>query len=306
MEISLSRLQELCNGLKLEFERSQGSMVLLRSAADRSSYAPLLAELSAANTSYQELSPAQALTIEPGLQAGPALHCALHFPNDELGNCRQFAMLLKNAASKLGAQFNFNTCVDSITPAPTVTLSLNNGASQPSFDQVVVCTGAAYPALLEPLKLRLPMRGVRGYSLSLPVREPIHAPRSAVLDAYSRILITRLGNRVRVSGAAHLGGPSGHAQKKAVHSLYRAVQQAFPGSVQFAQPVQAWSGVRSMLPDGLPVLGDSGVPGVWLNLGHGASGWAMACGSARVLTALIGQQAPEIDIACLAARRFQR
>jgi D-amino-acid dehydrogenase len=251
------------------------------------------------------LSPAQALAIEPGLQTGAQLHCALHFPNDELGNCRQFAMLLKNAATKLGAQFNFNACVDTITPEPTVTLSLNNRASHPTFDHVVVCTGAAYPALLEHLKLRLPMQGVRGYSLSLPVREPIHAPRSAVLDAHSRILITRLGNRVRVSGAAHLGGPSGFAQKRAVHSLYRAVQQHFPGSVQFAQPVQPWSAVRPMLPDGLPVIGDSGVPGVWLNFGHGASGWAMACGSARILTALVGQQAPEIDIACLAARRFQ-
>ena len=38
-----------------------------------------------------------------------------------------------------------------------------------------------------------------------------------------------------------------------------------------------------MLPDGPPVLGASGAEGVWLNLGHGSSGWALACGSAKLL-----------------------
>ena len=38
-----------------------------------------------------------------------------------------------------------------------------------------------------------------------------------------------------------------------------------------------------MLPDGPPVLGPSGAEGVWLNLGHGGSGWALACGSARLV-----------------------
>jgi D-amino-acid dehydrogenase len=38
-----------------------------------------------------------------------------------------------------------------------------------------------------------------------------------------------------------------------------------------------------MLPDGPPVLGASGLPGIWLNLGHGSSGWALSCGSARIV-----------------------
>ena len=50
-----------------------------------------------------------------------------------------------------------------------------------------------------------------------------------------------------------------------------------------------------MLPDGPPVLGASGVPGVWLNLGHGSSGWALACGSARVLADQIAGREPAID-----------
>ena len=43
-----------------------------------------------------------------------------------------------------------------------------------------------------------------------------------------------------------------------------------------------------MLPDGPPVIGASGAEGLWLNLGHGSSGWALACGSALCARGLVG------------------
>jgi D-amino-acid dehydrogenase len=58
------------------------------------------------------------------------------------------------------------------------------------------------------------------------------------------------------------------------------------------------------LPDGLPVIGRSGLDGVWLNLGHGSAGWTMSCGSARVLSALIAGVAAEIDTTGLTIDRF--
>lgn len=61
-----------------------------------------------------------------------------------------------------------------------------------------------------------------------------------------------------------------------------------------------------MLPDGPPVLGPSGAPGVWLNLGHGSSGWALACGSARVLADQIGGRTPAIDVSGLDVARLTR
>jgi D-amino-acid dehydrogenase len=51
-----------------------------------------------------------------------------------------------------------------------------------------------------------------------------------------------------------------------------------------------------MLPDGPPLLGASGVPGVWLNLGHGSSGWALSCGSARAVADLISGHDPGLDL----------
>ena len=61
-----------------------------------------------------------------------------------------------------------------------------------------------------------------------------------------------------------------------------------------------------MLPDGPPVLGASGMPGVWLNLGHGSSGWALACGSAAVLRDLVAGRPAEIDLDGLGLDRLLR
>ncbi len=50
-----------------------------------------------------------------------------------------------------------------------------------------------------------------------------------------------------------------------------------------------WAGMRPATPSGVPILGASGYRNLWLNLGHGALGFTLACGSARLLSELIGR-----------------
>jgi D-amino-acid dehydrogenase len=59
-----------------------------------------------------------------------------------------------------------------------------------------------------------------------------------------------------------------------------------------------------MLPDGPPIIGNSGIAGLWLNLGHGSSGWALSCGSARALADLMADRAAEIDMEGLSVARL--
>ena len=61
-----------------------------------------------------------------------------------------------------------------------------------------------------------------------------------------------------------------------------------------------------MLPDGPPLVGASGIPGLWLNLGHGSSGWALACGSSRALADMVLGHAPELDMQGFGIERLAR
>jgi hypothetical protein len=143
------------------------------------------------------------------------------------------------------------------------------------FDAVVVCAGLASATLLRPLGLRIPMAPVYGHSVSAPIREPLNAPRSAVMDERYKVAISRLGQRVRVAGSAEIGGSLDTMNPAAIQTLYKVLHDWFPGAATLQSGVQQWKGARPMLPDGPPVLGASGIPGVWLNLGHGSSGWAL-------------------------------
>ena len=124
------------------------------------------------------------------------------------------------------------------------------------------------------------------------------------MDERYKVAISRLGARVRVAGSAEVGGTLARHHAGAVQTLHKVLHDWFPGAARTAQ-AQVWKGARPMLPDGPPVLGASGIEGVWLNLGHGSSGWALACGSARLLADAVAGRAPAIDTEGLGLDRLK-
>jgi D-amino-acid dehydrogenase len=165
------------------------------------------------------------------------------------------------------------------------------------FEAVVVCAGLDSAQLLRPLGVRTPMAAVHGYSISAAIREPLNAPRSAVMDEQYKVAIARLGQRVRVAGGAELGGMAARHNRASIRTLYKVLHDWFPGAASATMGIQEWKGARAMLPNRPPMIGATPLAGLWLNLGHGSSGWAMACGSARLLADQLRGRTPDIDAA---------
>lgn len=302
---SRERLHQISADLQLEFDRSEGHLVLLRSAKDQALMQTSLQVLREAAVPFKEISPEEARKIEPALNPDTAFHGAVYLPQDEVGNCRQFALLLKNEAQRQGVHFAFSTTVEAIEAGAGATLRLAGEAEPLRFDAAVLCAGVDSARLLHPLGLKIPLAAVHGYSISAAIREPLNAPRSAIMDERYKVNISRLGNRVRVAGTAEIGGAPDHQRAGTVQTLYKVLHDWFPGAAQISSGVQVWKGARPMLPDGPPLLGASGIPGLWLNLGHGASGWSLSCGSARALADLIGGHTPAVDLEGLDRHRLK-
>ena len=309
---SQQRLTLLGQSLGLTHERSQGYLVLVRSARELAGARDSLALLAVLGVKFQLVDGARARALEPGLNPETALHAAVVLPDAEVGNCRQFAHLLRVEAQRLGAVFHFQRSVLALQAGdrPSVhhtDTSAPGPAETGHFDALVVCAAMGSAVLLRPLGLRLPLAPVHGYSLTAPLRllesHPHLGPASAVMDERYKVAISRLGQRVRVAGSAELGGTLGRHSEGAIHTLHKVLDDWYPGCAQQGQ-MQAWKGARPMLPDGPPVLGASGLQGIWLNLGHGSSGWALACGSARVLADQLTGQAPAIDVEGLGVSRL--
>ena len=314
---SSQRLHALTQALNLEYEQARGLLVLLRGARDLTQAQASLRMLEELQVSHELLDPAQCRQVEPGLNVDMALHAGISLPQDEVGNCRQFAHLLKAQAQRHGARFHFQHEVLSLTAgsSPRVLVrDLAGGfgdrgdADDSSFDAVLLCTGHQSRRLLGPLGLALPIAPVYGYSVTAPLSHSelpsSVGPRAAVMDEKFKVAISRLGRRIRVAGSAELGGMPSHMNTAALATLYKVLNDWFPGAARLSQAT-AWKGARPMLPDGPPVLGQSRCPGIWLNLGHGSSGWALSCGSARVVADLVAGREPAIDINGLQPQRLK-
>ena len=303
---SRERLHTLTAELRLEYDRSDGYMVLLRAEKDRLLVQPGLQVLRDAGVKFKEIDADAARQIEPALSADTPLLGAVHLPDDEVGNCRQFTMLLKAEAQRLGVRFEFSRSVKHIDSTGGASVLVEGESAPRSFDAIVLCAGVASAALLRPLGLRLPLAAVYGYSITANIRELLNAPRSAVMDERFKVAISRLGQRVRVAGSAEIGGDPAAHREAAVQTLYKVLHDWFPGAAQLASGVQVWKGARPMLPDGPPIIAPapdaSGQRRLWLNLGHGSSGWAMGCGSARALADMIAGRTPEVDMEGLGLR----
>lgn len=193
---------------------------------------------------------------------------------------------------------------------PTTTLRRGRAAarfleplSEEGFDAIVIAAGVDSTELMPSLGLKLPLQPVYGYSMTAPLRAPDRGPRAALIDEHHGVAISRLGQRVRIAGGVELGGSAQRQRRAPIELLFKLLHDWFPGAAHTAKP-QVWKGARPMLPEGPPVIGPSPRPGVWLNVGHGASGWSMACGSARLLADQIAGRSTAIDATPHSAARY--
>lgn len=304
-----SRLQALTEQHALEHERQPGLLVLWRSEREHAQAQPGLHWLREQGVALRELTPQQARLLEPSLNPETALHAALELPGAGAINGRQFALRLRALAQAHGARFEFGCEVEALSPGTVVQVDIRHpvqGRHSEHFDAVVVCSALGSPALLRPLGLNLPLQAVYGHTLSAAVREPLDAPVASVIDARSQISISRLGQRVRVAGGQRIGPRAATQSPAELRRLYQTLADWFPGAARLAGPqaaVQEWHGAQACLPEGPPLLGESGVPGVWLHLGHGAHGWSMATGGARLLADRLSGATPALDLSAYTLAR---
>ncbi len=293
--------------LELDHDRSDGLLVL---ASDERRFAQAAARavgLREMGLAARAVSAEEARVIEPALNPEAALAGAVHLAGPAIANCREWTLLLRQALMRGGGRFVARQAIATLEPRNgSIDLVAPGGGDRETFDAAVVCAGVDAVSLLQGLGLPNPFAVWWSHSLSAPMREPVDAPQSAVLDLQSGVAVARLGHRVRASGGWDLGGDAGPAEKAAIARLAQAASLWFPAAARLGgaqSALQSWRGAVLASPDGLPLIGASRVPGVWLNIAHGPLGWALAGGAAHQLAqAITHDEASSISSALGPAR----
>ncbi|WP_193097505.1 D-amino acid dehydrogenase [Burkholderia sp. Z1] len=309
-------LHEFRERYPFDYGASRGYLQLLRGAFDVEMVQPALKVLRDAGIAFRELDAAGCTAIEPGLRwARQTPVGGIYLPDDEAGDCARFTRELRSLCEANGVTFRFRTEIRALDVAGgkvrgVRVASVDEGATARgdvplAADAIVVALGVDSAGLLRPHGIDVPLYPVKGYSATLAVVDDEKAPRAALMDESLKTAITRFGPTLRVAGTAELGNRHAALRQQALDTLMKVLDDWFPHAADRAS-ARFWVGRRPMTPDGPPLLGASGIDGLWLNVGHGSTGWAMSMGSGKVLADLVTGREPEIDLSGLTLARYDR
>ena len=284
-ECSRQELARLCPVADDAFAHHQpGKLVLCDSEAALDAARRQVAQQAQWGCVQSVLSPAACVQREPALApyAGQFVG-GVWTATEAVGDCHRLTLALLAASEAQGAQVHLNRPVTGWSRVGHGVAAAHTPQGPVAADAFVLANGADAPALARPLGLRLPLYPIKGYSITLPVTDPQRAPRVSVTDLRRKLVYARLGDTLRVAGMAELVGHDRRIDPARIEFLRRSVAETFPGAVDTHADPQAWAGLRPATPTGMPLIGQVGPHNLFVNLGHGALGWTLAMGSARVL-----------------------
>ena len=265
-------LTELRNEIGLHYDQStHGLLILYRSARDLEVAIREAQLLDRLGIAYRFLDRAACVAHEPALRDSQGkLAGGMLFPGDESGDCRRFTEELAARARPHGVKSLASTNVTRLVADGDRITRVVTDRGDLTADAYVLACGSYSPLLLKPLAVHLPVYPVKGYSITVPITSDDAAPRGTLTDETYKVVITRLGNRLRAAGTAELCGYDLTLRPARLATLVHVVRDLSRRSVITA--AEPWAGLRPMTPDNPPVIGATPYQNLFLNTGHGTLG----------------------------------
>jgi D-amino-acid dehydrogenase len=280
---------------------------------DRAGRAPLVAELEhvgghgGPRVDYDLLEGAAVQQAEPVL--GPAARAAVRIQGQRYMDPAAFVSALAASVRLRGSQIRPGTEVTGLrVDAGGVTVTSCPAGSRSSggrstavgtsaeyrYDCVVVATGAWLGQLARPAGVRMRVQSGRGYSFSVPVRQ---LPAGPVYLPAQRLACTPLpGGRLRVAGIMEFAPPQAPLDRARVARIAAGLDGLLTGA-DIAARADEWVGARPCTPDGLPVIGATRSPRIFLAGGHGMWGITLGPATGQLLARAIATGAPPPELA---------
>lgn len=136
----------------------------------------------------------------------------------------------------------------------------------------MVATGAWLHELASTFGVRTRVQAGRGYSFSLSTDEPVPGP---IYFPATRVACTPYRGGLRVGGTMEFRAANASLSANRVAALVKATKPLLSG-VDWDSLTDVWVGSRPVTADGLPLIGATKNPRVFVAGGHGM--WGMALG----------------------------
>lgn len=299
--LSRSVLTDLAQRQSLSFGlRTAGKLVLHRKEKNFEAAKTQVRRQNASGGSEQEvLSSSQCLALEPSLRLkANELAGGVYTPSEQVGDCRLFCEdLADRLRQRNNVRWQLGTHVRGLVVHEGRVRAVDTSQGEIDTDLVVLALGAGAPHFARQSGFRLPIYPMKGYSITARPEPGTEALRHSVTDLDRKIVYAPLredgADVVRVAGIADLVGFDRRVDERRLAGMTR--QAANTLKLDLESDVRPWAGLRPATPDSRPIIGWSPVANMFLNTGHGALGWTLACGSARLSAQMIAKEQASVD-----------
>lgn len=166
----------------------------------------------------------------------------------------------------------------------------------------VLAAGAWTSEVARRIGIRVPMQAGKGYHLQLrglPVR-----PETTCVLAETFVAATPIEDGLRLAGTVELAGVDRSVTRPRLKAL-RTGARGYLRGIDRAEIVSSWCGLRPLTADGLPVIGrPRKARDVVIATGHAMMGFLLGPLSGRLVSEILLDGRPSLEIAALDVNRF--
>ena len=229
-----------------------------------------------------EERPCHSLPSTVASRLAPGVEAEVFFPDEAVVDPRRASRAAWLLAESRGARVETGNSVRRFTIERGACRGVETDAGAIAGGAIVDAAGA-WAAFDGNLPVTLPVGPVRGQIVEVRLSG---RPLETVLSSEEVYLVPREDGGVLVGSTLEHVGFRKEVTAGAVRQLLDAAARLCP-EVSAARFVTAWAGLRPGTPDGWPILGESGVAGLFFATGHFRSGILLAPATARRMADLL-------------------
>lgn len=231
---------------------------------------------------------------------------ASYFKDDSKIQPYDFIIAIKNYLEKNGVKFyeKCKICDVEISNGKIESIIDSRNESY-SFDDFIFTTGILTTQIAKMFSLNLPMQGGKGFSFTYEKNDALNFSTPMIL-AEQKVAVTPYDSYVRFGGTMMIDGFDLSINQRRINNIRKAANSYIDGlNIGESSMQDIWAGLRPCSPDGIPFIGRSDkLSNLIIATGHAMMGISLGPATGKIVSDLIDERKPEIEIERMNLSRF--